>query len=231
MAASSCEGQELKCSYSYRKPLLWVLVLLDSFLVERVLKPVLPATVEGRRGIFVLLSFTREMCGQIPSLRLGGLDLGVVVRPMVFSNQRINKRLIYEQEKEAFCEPCDAQKYDKIIFWASTPRRGSIFRTATTFPFFCWDWQTRNYRQASTDVSTAQIKTVWLKDSNSRNSYSFIEPKFQGTTCRPPFYGLMLLPLVDKSWVRKIMPENALTRNWIKRLVHTTDLNPADNGQ
>ena len=38
--ASLFEGQELKCSYSYHKLLLLVLVLLDSFLMERVLKPV-----------------------------------------------------------------------------------------------------------------------------------------------------------------------------------------------
>ena len=69
-----------------------------------------PAIVEGRRVISVLLSLTRERCGQRSSLRLGGLDLGVVVRPMVFSNQRINKSFIYEQDEEAFCEPCDAQK-------------------------------------------------------------------------------------------------------------------------
>ena len=60
------------------------------------------ATVEGRRVISVLLSFTRERCSQRSSLGLGGIYFGVVTRLMVFSINQINISFIYEQEKEYF---------------------------------------------------------------------------------------------------------------------------------
>ena len=68
------------------------------------------ATVEGRRVISVLLSFTRERCGQRSSLGLGGLDLGVVTRLVVFSNKRINVSFIFMNRTKKIFEPCVAQK-------------------------------------------------------------------------------------------------------------------------